>query len=636
MANITFPFAAVIGQEKAKNALIWNIINPKIGGVLISGEKGTAKSTLVRGLAGIAPWIKIINLPLNISEDMLIGSIDFEHAVKHGEKRFEPGLLYYANGGAIYVDEVNLLSDHIAKSLLEAASSGECIVEREGLSYRHEARFFLIGSMNPEEGGLRPQLLDRFGLFVEAEGEHDLRKRAEIARRRLEYEKSPSLFEGKWLAETKKLAVSIERARNTLLRVEVTENAMRLAASFAQESNCAGHRAEIAIIETAKAITAFDSRTVLSIDDISEAAKYALPHRARQQEENRQQQSPPDPELEPDASEADSNSQERRQESEPAENSRPERESSDPEDIESGKQDISENGNSEASEAEQEAPEQIFDPAEAFEVSSWLKETRGAIVKKGSGKRSLVTTGSKHGRYVRYTLPKGSDISDIALGATLRAAAANTKIRHANGMAVSISEDDIRIKIRERRTGNTIVFVVDASGSMGARRQMSAVKGAILSLLNDAYRKRDKVSLIAFRKESAELLLGITRSVDLAEKQLSVLPTGGLTPLAAGIDMAYDIVKAAQIKDKDLLPVIVLVTDGRATYSDNSPDAFADALRAASRIGASKYKAVVIDSDRNFVRLQLAEKLAEAMNADCYQIEDLHAASVLAAVALSL
>ena len=224
--------------------------------------------------------------------------------------------------------------------------------------------------------------------------------------------------------------------------------------------------------------------------------------------------------------------------------------------------------------------ETVFDPGEVFDVSKWLAdEQQSAFVRRGSGRRSLVTTGSMQGRYVRYTFPKGNELRDIAIDATLRAAAPHQLSRESNGMAVVISKSDIRTKVRERRTGNTIVFVVDASGSMGANKQMTAVKGAILSLLNDAYQKRDKVSLIAFRKESAELLLGITRSVELAEKKLAVLPTGGVTPLAAGLDLAYEVVKAAKIKDKDMLPVIVLVTDGKASYSQRGMDAFDDALR---------------------------------------------------------
>jgi magnesium chelatase subunit D len=630
-----FPFAAVLGQDDIKKALIWNIVNPEIGGVLISGEKGTAKSTLVRGAGAVAGHIRIVDLPLNITEDRLIGNVDFEHAVKYGEKRFEPGLLHRADGNILYVDEVNLLSDHIVKALLESASSGVNIVEREGVSYRHDAKFILVGSMNPEEGGLRPQFLDRFGLYVEVKGEQDLRKRVEITRRRIEYENAPSAFHKKWRAETEKLTLAIEKARQMLPRVSVTDNAMQLAASIARESNCAGHRAELVIVETAKAIAAYGGRTVLNIADIKEAAKYALPHRARQSEPPDMPDQPEEHEESPEMDQPESSPDDAGQENSQRETSpRPQSSAEEPPSDER-EEDKPENQPDEQPRPG-EQPETVFDPGEPFAVSRWLSGKNSGLIKKGSGRRSLVATSSMQGRYVRYAFPAGNDIRDIAIDATLRAAAPYQQTREANGTAVSITKSDIRVKVRERRTGNTIVFVVDASGSMGANRQMTAVKGAILSLLNDAYQKRDKVSLIAFRKNSAELLLGITRSVELAEKRLAVLPTGGVTPLAAGLDMAFEVVKAAKIKDKDMLPVIVLVTDGRATYSERGPDAFGDALRSASRIGAEKIKSVIIDTDRNFIRLNLAEKLAAAMDADRYQIEDLRAQSVLAAVALSL
>lgn len=653
MKHTTFPFVAVLGQDNIKNALIWNIINPKIGGVLISGEKGTAKSTLVRGLSALTKDLRVVDLPLNVTEDRLIGNVDFEYAIKYGEKRFEPGLLYEANGNMLYVDEVNLLSDHIVKALLESASSGVNIVEREGVSFRHDADFILIGSMNPEEGGLRPQFLDRFGLYVEVKGEADLRKRTEITRRRIAYEKAPSEFLEKWKEEGEKLAIAIEQAREFLEKVVVTDNAMQLAAAIARESNCEGHRGELVIIETARAIAAYGGRKVLNIDDIKEAAKYALPHRTREEEPPQMQDPPPQDDEQDETPEnqdndvdngeqedfppQDQNNDMPNQQGQQNQQEQQEPEDrSEQEDTNEPQTDDPENQMNPPQGETDDKTETVFDPGDSFLVSRWLADHRNETVKKGSGKRSLVITSSTQGKYVRYAFPKGKDISDIALDATLRAAAPYQRRRTNGKTAVAIRKSDIRIKVRERRTGNTIVFVVDASGSMGANKQMVAVKGAILSLLNDAYQKRDKVSLIAFRKESAELLLGITRSVDLAEKKLAVLPTGGVTPLAAGIEMAHDYVKAAKIRDKDMLPVIVLVTDGRATYSEKSKDAFGDALHAAARVGAENIKTVVIDTDQNFIRLQLAEKLAEAMHADRYEIEDLQAQSVLAAVTLSL
>lgn len=639
-----FPFAAVVGQEAIKKSLIWNIINPCIGGVLISGEKGTAKSTLARGICSIASDMKLVELPLNITEDRLIGNINFEHAVKFGEKRFEPGILYKADGNLLYVDEVNLLPDHIVKTLLESASSGVNIVEREGISYRHASHFILVGSMNPEEGGLRPQFLDRFGLYVEVKGEKDVRKRAEIIRRRIEYEKDPLLFIEKWQRKNEGLRIKIERAKKALDKIVVTPNAVQLAASIAKEGNCEGHRAEIVIIETARAIAAFDSRIALNISDIKEAARYALPHRVRKQQSKKEQQDTEKEQQEKNSTDQKDNPQDKANNSEQKNNGQSNQQNDNadnyPEDdrLDDGK---SENTNSgqETGDGEEikEGQSDIVDsPGEIFEVSKWLSEKSSNSIIKGSGRRSLVKTSSTQGRYVRYRYPIKGEIKDIAIDATLCAAAPYQLYREKNGRAVAIEKSDIRVKIREKRTGNTIIFVVDASGSMGANKRMKAVKGAILSLLNDAYQKRDKVGMIAFRNSSAELLLGITRSVELAEKKLAALPTGGRTPLAAGLGMAYDVVKAAKIKDKDMLPVIVLVSDGKATYSSNGIDAFEEAMNAADKIAADKIKSIVIDTDNSFIKLHLAEKIAEAMKADRFEIEELQAQNIVAAVSMSL
>lgn len=651
MNNTVFPFVAVVGQEEIKNALIWNVINPQIGGVLISGEKGTAKSSLARGVCKLTADTELVELPLNTTEDRLLGNIDFEHAIKFGERRFEAGILKKADGNLLYVDEVNLLSDHLVKSLLEAASSGENIIEREGMSYRHAANFVLVGSMNPEEGGLRPQFLDRFGLYVEVKGEHDTRVRAEIVRRRIDYERDPLVFEEKWQDQIVELSNRIKRARADLSKIVVSDNAMQLAATVADEANCAGHRAELVIIETAKAIAAMDSRKMLNINDIKEAAKYALPHRVR--ENNDQHEFPPPP-SESEEPEEQQDQEQNESGKEPEEQQENQEQSGDQPEQQDGQDEVSEENQepdsafempSEDSSDDQTDQEDDFfqgdsetmdAPEQIFQIARWLSETDKGTISKGSGKRSLMVTSSCQGRYVRNRCPVNGDIKDIAIDATIRTAAPYQRYREKNGMAIAINQSDVRVKIREKRTGNTIIFVVDASGSMGANKRMKAVKGAVISMLNDAYQKRDKVGMIVFKNHSAELVLGVTRSVELAEKKLTALPTGGRTPLAAGLNMAFEVVKAGKIKDQDMLPVIVLISDGRATYSDRGKDAFDEAMKAAGRIRAEKIKTIVIDTDQSFIKLNLAEKLAVQMEADRYQIEELQANSLMTAVALSL
>ncbi len=644
--NTVFPFVAVVGQEEIKNALVWNVINSQIGGVLISGEKGTAKSSLARGVCKLTADTELVELPLNTTEDRLLGNIDFEHAIRFGERRFEAGILKKADGNLLYVDEVNLLSDHLVKSLLEAASSGENIIEREGMSYRHASNFVLVGSMNPEEGGLRPQFLDRFGLYVEVKGEVDTRVRAEIVRRRIDYERNPLAFEQKWQDQIVEMSNRIERAREDLSKVVVSDNAMQLAASVVDEANCAGHRAELVIIETAKAIAAMDGRKMLNINDIKEAAKYALPHRIR--ENNDQSEAPPPP-PEPEESEEQQEQQEQQeQEQNESGNETEDRSEQADDQVDEAEENPEQESDSEMpkdpADDQTEADDDFFQggeetldaPEQIFQIARWMSETDKGTISKGSGKRSLMVTSSLQGRYVRNRCPVKGDIKDIAIDATLRTAAPYQRYREKNGMAIAINQSDIRVKIREKRTGNTIIFVVDASGSMGANKRMKAVKGAAISMLNDAYQKRDKVGMIVFKNHSAELVLGVTRSVELAEKKLTALPTGGRTPLAAGLNMAFEVVKAGKIKDKDMLPVIVLISDGRATYSGQGKDAFGEAMKAADRIRAEKIKTIVIDTDQSFIKLNLAEKLAVQMDADRYQIEELQANSLMTAVSLSL
>jgi magnesium chelatase subunit D len=611
-----FPFTAVIGQERVKQALVLNAVNPRIGGVLISGEKGTAKSTLVRGLADVID-MAVIDLPLNVTEDRLVGSIDIEAAITGGRKCFEPGLMQKADGNILYIDEVNLLSEHIANCLLEAAASGENIVEREGVSHRHASRFILVGTMNPEEGTLRPQLLDRFGLYAEVHGEPDRAQRVAIIRRRLEFERNPGDYLAGWREEAASLRGIIERAKTALPLVDVTEKDLQLAASVAREAGCAGHRADIIIIETARAVAALEGRTALTDDDLRRAAGYALPHRMREavpvtREDDTEQpeatteqtEEPPPPETDPGGSDtgiidsvADT--------ANPPQNDRP---------LDSG-----------------ETAEPVEDPAGAFDIRIADMQYDDFRRPRGSGKRARVKSGSRQGRYVRYRLPNGR-ITDLAFDATLRAAAPFQNVRREPGLAVVIKPGDLRERVREKHTGCVILFVVDASGSMGARHRMRAVKGAVLSLLGDAYRKRDRVGLVAFRGRGAATLLGITRSIDLACKHLRELPTGGKTPLASGLYRACELLKAARIREPDMLPYLVLVSDGRANVSLNGGNAADDAVAAAGRIRQEGIGSMVLDTEAGYIRLGLAKRLAEVLGANYVKLDDISTQEITSSV----
>lgn len=662
ISGIQFPFVAVVGQEQIKRALVLNLVNPCIGGVLISGDKGTAKSTLIRSIKNLREDVELVELPLNTSEDRLIGTIDIDIAIKEGKKSIEYGILKKADNNILYVDEVNLLSDHIVKTLMEVSSSKVNNIEREGITEKHDSRFILIGSMNPEEGNLRPKFLDSFGLYVEVEGETDSRKRIEIIKRRLEFENNPVAFCSAYQEEHEALKNNISWAISNVSRVEVSNSAIELAVKMSRDANCEGHRGEITIIETAKAMAALEGRIAININDIKESARLCLLHRSRKSSDNNEENANNDTNKSNDkqndtddsnsksndtldGTSDDSNSDDNNLDNN-NNNQQDEQDNNKSSSEKMEKPDEAEDDNQESDldldieENEDDKPlkdEKVFDVGEVFSVSKWLSEKHNRKTISGSGKRSIVKSSSNRGRYTRYRLPINNNIKDIAFDATLRNAAINQFSRSTGVKGkILIAKSDIRVKVREKRTGNTIIFVVDASGSMGAKDRMIAVKGAIMSLLTDAYQKRDKVGLITFNDKEANIRLGVTRSVDLAHKKLKEMPTFGRTPLSSGLDLAYEMVKAEISKDKDCLPVIVLVSDGRATYSPMGDDPFSDAVISAKRIANEKIKTVVIDCDMNFIKLGLGNKIGEELNAEVFKIEELKADNLLSIVKTSL
>ncbi len=274
-----YPFTAIVGQEKMKEAILLNLVDPGLGGVLIRGQKGTAKTTVVRAIPDLIDTMKVVEIPANATEDRVAGTLDIEAALKDGEKKFEPGLLKEADGNILYVDEVNLLDDHIVDLLLDASATGSNTVEREGISYTHSSRFILIGSMNPEEGNLRPQFLDRFGMVVDVEAERDVEQRVQIIENRLAYERNPEAFWRKYSKRQRELRTKITKARELLGGVKTGKELLRLSAEICIAYDTDGHRADIGMIKTARAIAALDGRQKATQDDLKRAAMYVLPHR---------------------------------------------------------------------------------------------------------------------------------------------------------------------------------------------------------------------------------------------------------------------------------------------------------------------------------------------------------------------
>ena len=677
-----FPFTAIVGQTAMKRALLLNTVNPKIGGVLIRGKKGTAKSTAVRSLSALLPevtvlqgcpyscppearqglcqWcesgandnppvrhqVRIVDLPVGASEDRLVGSLDIEQAIKTGGKSFEPGLIAAAHRGILYIDEVNLLNDHLVDVLLDASAMGRNYVEREGISVSHSAEFILVGTMNPEEGDLRPQLLDRFGLAVEVDGIMPSEERREVVRRRIAYEADPYAFMETWLEEEAKERERLLHSREILRQVTVAEDILGLITDICAEYQVDGLRGDIVMYKTASTIAAYDGRIEVQIEDVREAAQLALLHRQRRQPF--QQPHLVTEQLDNMLNDFQNQSRNREPDDGDAssDNDRGE-DDSDSSGLDDQESDHDDDLNPDSDQGS--AQDQQFEIGEAYTVQALQLPPPDRRQRQTAGRRATTVSSSSAGRYVRAQVPQGP-VTDLALDATLRAAAPYQQRRRlaetqeadsevptdpsVGSPAVLIEPWDVREKIRETKTGSLILFVVDASGSMGAQRRMVAVKGAILSLLLDAYQRRDRVALISFRGTGADLLLPPTNSVDLAQLYLQDMPTGGRTPLSRGLHLTLETLETERLKDRDVLPLVLLLSDGRANVSlDGGASQPAEESRGlASIFQEMRIPSVVIDTELDFIKLGLARTLAEAMGARYLKLDELRADSLADAV----
>ncbi|WP_436759780.1 VWA domain-containing protein [Streptosporangium sp. V21-05] len=745
MPDSRYPFTAIVGLEDLKLALILNAVSPRVGGVLVRGEKGTAKSTIVRALAALLPPVEVVTgcrfscdpaapdpgcpdgphegrtppaplpappatvrpdeaqpdgarpdgvqpggarsatvprpdetqpgvarpdtardgaarparlveLPVGASEDRLVGSLDIERALTEGVKSFEPGLLASAHRGVLYVDEVNLLHDHLVDLLLDAAALGTCYVEREGVSVRHAARFLLVGTMNPEEGELRPQLLDRFGLTVEVRASREPSQRVDVVRRRLDFEADPDAFAAAWSDEERALAARIAEARARVPRVVLPDAALLRIATVCAGFEVDGLRADLVTAGAAIAHAAWQGRTTVTADDVREAARLALPHRRRRDpfdapglDESKLQDlldripddpdGPEDPEG-PDDSGGPGGT-----------------------DPDGGPDGPAPGGGTEAGDATSEDPgdpgdtgapgdgdtsrpaapdvpggpgpgtrgpaASTADPGEPAGTTGGAPARERTFDAEPGGRTRLFTVpgvgGGAPGRRSRARTPLGrttgarvpeGHTGSLHLRATVGAAAPYQVARGRSGPGLLLRRGDLREAVREGREGNLVLFVVDASGSMAARQRMRAVKSAVLGLLLDAYQRRDKVGLVTFRGARADLVLPPTSSVEAGAARLRELPTGGRTPLAAGLLRAAEVLRVERLRDPSRRPLVVLVTDGRATSGTVE-----ESHRAAGLLAG--VAGVVVDCEGGHVRLGLAASLAARMGAETVRLDDL-------------
>ena len=641
-----YPFTAVVGQEQAKRALLLALVNPRTGGLLISGNRGTAKSVLVRAAAPFTPTGSLVELPLGATDDMVFGSLDVDAAVRNGERRLRHGLLHRAAHTLIYMDEVNLLREEVLKSVLESASAGMFSLERDGISAVEEISCIPVGTMDPAEGVLSPVLLDSFGMFAAMDDVEETEQRAEIARRVLAFERAPKAFYRMYAQQEAELQQKTARAREMLPAVEVSRAILHLAAQYAARALCVGNRAEIYLVEAARALAALAGRIYVMPQDIEEAALFVLAHRMRrkkeQREERSRQQKEPQEQEQPQEQQAEPQEESEDEADDAAEDERPDDNLT--RDAMGGESKEQEADTGEAQEKAAQTDEERTSPADGDSggenrdethsietVMARLSLLREAVCgRKGkSGRRAIVQLDVPTGRPWRTSLPRSGRRIDLAFAATLRAAAPYQRQRHGE-QAVVIRAEDLRVWIRARRAAANILFLVDASGSMGAKERMKMVKGAVLALLREAYQKRDRVGLIAFRRTSAETLLPMTRSVELAEKALRSLPTGGKTPLAEGLAAALKMMDELGRKE-GAETVLVLVTDGRTNVSA-AGKAKEEALRAAEEIARRDAHCIVLDTEKSFPKVGLAPEIAQRMNAGYATLERLCAEGVLEVV----
>lgn len=698
-----FPFTAVVGADDMALALVLTAVSPEVGGVLVRGEKGTAKSTMVRGLTAVLPEqavvagcrfgcdpvetgdryaaglgcpdgphergaesvlraARLVELPVGATEDRVVGSLDLGQALGRGVAAFEPGLLAAAHRGILYVDEVNLLSDHLVDVLLDAAAMGRNSVERDGVSVSHAARFVLVGTMNPEEGELRPQLLDRFGLTVEVKAPREPSARAEVVRRRMAFDADPVGFGERFAAEQELLRMRIDEARAHVASVRLDDAMLTRIAEVCAAFDVDGMRADIVTARAAVAHAAWSGRDRVTLADVRAAARLSLPHRRRRNpfdepgideallDELLGDEPEPDPDPDPDP--------------QPPTDPQPEPGDRQPTDPSSGDDDAApspiDSALPDAHPPIEEATRDSAhgpDTADPAETDASASQTAASMEggdggpqsvsggtdqaqrhTSGVGKpyraRLLVAKGhgrGEAGRRGRAITPAGRAIGSttapegrVHLPATIRAAAT----RGATD-GLRILPTDLRRAVTQGRESNLVLLCVDASGSMAARKRMGEVKTAVLSLLLDAYQRRDKVALVTFRGEGAELALPATGSVEIAARRLAELPHGGRTPLAEGLLVAHETLRLEGIRDPRRRPLLVVVTDGRAT---SGPDALRRAQAVARHLGHEGVDSVVVDCETGRFRLGLAARLAADLGAEYVPVGEVAASAIVDAV----
>lgn len=689
LKNLIFPFSAIVGQENVKKALILNAINPSIGGVLIKGDKGTGKTTAVRALADLLPSIKVVKgcpfncdpddeesacdtcksdnaeieekkmkvveLPLGSTEDRVVGSINIEKALKEGTRALEPGILAEANRNILYIDEINLLDDNLVDVLLDAAAYGINVVEREGISISHPSRFILVGTMNPAEGELRPQLSDRIGLHIIVHSIMDIEDRVEIMARREEFERDPAAFKMKFTSSQKEILKKILNARELLKKVKVSPEIMKIIAHVCVDMDVDGHRADIAILKTSKTIAAYNKHLTVDYNDVEEAVMLVLGERLQKSYDQKKIKEKLEKAI------SDTEEEQKEDESEPQEeqdntngDSNPETEEnqSDSDQSQEEQNDDSSDSNPETEENpeennEDQPPEEQGNvsaaPAPVEELEDHKEEKKGMMLKsieeegssvesddeevdikkllkmKGKPKNRLygkrVDSKTQKGKYIKSKIPKNVS-NDIAIDATLRAAAIQS-----NG-SITVENEHIRHKVRKHGAKASIALVVDISGSMFSQRKANKIKGILNQLIEDINRHNDKISVIGFKGQEAEVIIPTTRRASSFREQVDNIRIGGTTPLASGLKKGLELLKKEKFKD-EFVPMMLVLTDGMPNVGiNNRPDE--DALKIAADLKENDIHTIIVNFERSAkYGRDMNMELALASGGRYYDLEDI-------------
>lgn len=633
-ASLPFPFSAIVGQEEMKLALMLNVVDPLIGGVLIMGHRGTGKSTAVRALADLLPQISVVDgcpfncdpkdelglcnecsqrqklavelrsipvieLPLGATEDRVCGTIAIERALREGVKTFEPGLLAHANRGFLYIDEVNLLEDHLVDLLLDVAATGRNRVEREGVSVEHPSQFVLVGSGNPEEGELRPQLLDRFGLHVDVVTPTDAEQRILIVERREAYDRESEAFGRLYEEEQARLRAGIVRARRTFAKVKIDHQLLRQMVEMCIALSVDGHRGELTLMRASRALAALEGRKKVTAADVKRVSAMCLRHRLRR---NAFEETVSDEVISQVLDDQFGN--------------------------ESQSQAVDQKAQS-AKDASSSAKQFPSPPASGvgklhIESDQTRRRTKGQTSKSES-KRNRKGMNNNRGRHAR-SVSKRRQTTKVAVAATLRAIAVNNERR---GLQITpVDADTLRYKLFSRKNGALLIFAIDTSGSMAARR-IALAKRIMLDRLRQSYVNRDQIAIVSFRGPSATLDLPPSRSILRARRTVDSLQMGGGTPLAAGLAAALDLVRSVRNDDGEC--VVLIFTDGRANVPLQQlpgiarPQSIESELQSlASAFRQTHARVVVIDTQHEFESNEETQRLAAWLNAQFVKASSLH------------